>query len=101
MFHNFTSKKHSYLIPLSPTVQSDYNHGRVDQISITVEGKVCVLPRHVQHMPVKRVRQMFSEKCLETPPRTPKQLHSNTLKINKNILATALQYTTNHPEYPP
>lgn len=44
----------SHLIPLPAPVQSDYDHGGIDQISITVEGKVCVLPRHVQHVPVKR-----------------------------------------------
>lgn len=41
------------LVPLTLPVQSDDDHGWVDQVAVTVEGEVVVFPAHIQHVPAR------------------------------------------------
>ena len=45
------------LVPLPLSVQSDDDHGGVDQVSIAVEREVVVLPAHAQHVSEIRERE--------------------------------------------
>lgn len=40
-----------HLVPLPLSVQSDDDHGRIHQVTVTVEGEVVVFPGDVQHVP--------------------------------------------------
>lgn len=45
-----------YLIPLPLPIQSDDDHGGIHQVAVAVEGQVSVVPRHIQHVPVRDKR---------------------------------------------
>lgn len=56
--HNNCVSGKAYLVPLPLSVQSDYDHGRIHQVSVAVEGEVVVFPCYVQHVPEDKQRQM-------------------------------------------
>lgn len=41
-----------YLVPLSFSVQSDDDHGRVGEEALAVKRQIFPFPRHIQHVPV-------------------------------------------------
>lgn len=43
----------AHLVPLSLSVQSDYYHGWIHQVTVAVEGEVVVFPGYIQHVPAE------------------------------------------------
>ena len=52
----------AHLVPLSLSVQGDDDHGRIHQVTVTVEGEVIVFPGDVQHVPADgRTDERFTD----------------------------------------
>lgn len=47
-------KVEAHLVPLSLSVQRDYDHGWIHQVTVTVKGEVVVFPGYIQHVPAEQ-----------------------------------------------